>query len=92
MIHHIHHIQNEFHHYTIKATINPPIKRGWRRSAPLLQRCELALARWGLAGRGMELFLGPGNISETEQLLGDLYEHLYALERIITHYYYYYLL
>ena len=31
--------------------------------------------------------MGPGNISETEQLLGDLYEHLYALERIIAHYY-----
>jgi len=42
----------------MKTTIIPPIKRGWRRSAPLLQRCELALARWGLAGRGMEPFFG----------------------------------
>ena len=48
--------------------------------------CSAASWRWR-AGGWQD---GPGNISETEQLLGDLYEHSYALERIITHYYYHY--
>jgi len=54
----------------MKTTINPPIKRGWRRSAPLLQRCELALARWGLAGRGMEPFFGAPEHLRNRETVG----------------------
>lgn len=37
-------------HIVLACNATVVLSSSWRRSAPLLQRCELALARWGLAG------------------------------------------
>eukprot|EP00435_Cladocopium_sp_Y103_P069868 s198_g34.t1 len=37
-------------HIVLSCNATVVLSSSWRRSAPLLQRCELALARWGLAG------------------------------------------